>query len=34
MRYLVVLLLGLFTCYSAVAQNQAKGDRSGKDEKT
>lgn len=34
MRYLVVLLLGLFSCYSAVAQNQLKGSPAGNDEKT
>jgi len=34
MRYLVVLLLGLFTCYSAVAQNQAKDNPAGNSEKT
>ncbi|WP_333626197.1 hypothetical protein [Sphingobacterium siyangense] len=34
MRYLIVLLLGWFTCYSVAAQNQAKGNSAGKDEKT
>ena len=34
MRYLIVLLLGWFTCYPVAAQNQAKGNSAGKDEKT
>ena len=34
MRYLIVRLLSWFTCYSAAAQNQAKGNSAGKDEKT
>ncbi len=34
MRYLIVLLLSWFTCYSAAAQNQAKGNSAVKDEKT
>ncbi len=34
MKYLIVLLLSCLYCYSVLGQNQAKGDRSGKDEKT
>ncbi|MFC3352414.1 hypothetical protein [Sphingobacterium zeae] len=34
MRYLIVLLLGWFTCYSATAQNPNQGNSAGKDEKT
>jgi len=33
MRYLIVLLLGWFSCYSAAAQNQAKDNPATKDEK-
>ncbi|MDR0262538.1 MAG: hypothetical protein LBJ04_04865 [Sphingobacterium sp.] len=34
MRYLIVLLLGWFACYSAEAQNQQKDNPTGKVEKT
>jgi|GEM_PF-205105 hypothetical protein len=33
MRYLIALLLGWLTCYSAAAQNQAKDNPAGNDEK-
>jgi len=33
MRYLIVLLLGWFSCYSAAAQNQAKDNPATNDEK-
>ncbi len=34
MRYLIVLLLGWFTCYSASAQNPTQGNSADKVEKT